>query len=61
MCEECDEGEPLFVAYFRKAGGNLWRPPQSPLSLPQSDRQSTAPALPARFACDDLSSKRKPV
>jgi hypothetical protein len=29
MCEECEEAEPFYVAYFAKAGGGLWRPPQT--------------------------------
>jgi hypothetical protein len=43
MCEECDEVEPIYVAYYRKAGGELWRPPQR------------TPALkpPPSFACDE--------
>jgi hypothetical protein len=32
MCEDCDEVQPLYVAYFRKAGGSLWRPPQPALA-----------------------------
>jgi hypothetical protein len=28
MCEECGEAPVQFVAYFNKAGGKHWRPPQ---------------------------------
>lgn len=50
MCEECEEGEPLYVAYFGKAGGNLWRPPQT--VLPPS--ALTIPTPQPGFACDDV-------
>jgi hypothetical protein len=50
MCEECEDAEPLYVAYFAKAGGNLWRPP--PSALPPS--ALTIPAPQPGFACDDV-------
>jgi hypothetical protein len=57
MCEECEEAQPLYVAYFRKAGGNLWRPPQAAATAPQSDGQVTPQR---RYACDDATCERKP-
>jgi hypothetical protein len=42
MCDDCEDAEPIFVAYYRKAGGNLWRPPQMVPTL-----------KPPGFACDE--------
>jgi hypothetical protein len=53
MCEECEEAEPLYVAYFGKAGGNVWRPPQAAASEPRYRDQSDVPVPQPRFVCDD--------
>jgi len=34
MCEECEEIEPLTVAYFGKADRKGWRPPAAARSAP---------------------------
>ena len=34
MCEECEEIEPLTVAYFGKADRKGWRPPAAAKSAP---------------------------
>jgi hypothetical protein len=34
MCEECEEIEPLTVAYFGKAERKGWRPPTTAKSVP---------------------------
>ena len=60
MCEECEEIEPLTVAYFGKVDRKGWRPPAAAKSTPvTSDRildervVSGRPyAIPApRFVC----------
>jgi len=52
MCEECEEAEPFYVAYFGKAGGKLWRPPQEgPAAY---DDQARMRVVQGRFACDDV-------
>jgi hypothetical protein len=53
MCEECEETEPLYVAYFGKAGGSLWRPPLAAASAPQHHDPSDVATRRARFVCDD--------
>jgi hypothetical protein len=58
MCEECEETEPLYVAYFGKAGGSLWRPPQAAASEPGCDTNATT-QMQTRFACDDASQGRE--
>ncbi len=57
MCEDCEEAEPLYVAYFGKAGGNLWRPRQEGALR---DRQVEMPVVRERFACDDLRETKVP-
>jgi len=52
MCEECEEAEPFYVAYFGKAGGNLWRPPQE--QTVERDDQARMRVVQGRFACDDV-------
>jgi hypothetical protein len=61
MCEECDEIEPLTVAYFGKADRKGWRPPAAAKSTPVNDDSiwddrvvSGRPyAIPApRFVCE---------
>ena len=51
MCEECEEAEPFYVAYFGKAGGNLWRPPQEGVTA--CEEQIGMRVAPKCFACDD--------
>jgi hypothetical protein len=53
MCEECEEAEPLYVAYFGKAGGSLWHPPLAAASAPQYHDPSDMTAPQTRFVCDD--------
>jgi hypothetical protein len=52
MCEECEEAEPFYVAYFGKAGGKLWRPPQEGTAA--RDDQARMRVVQGRFACDDV-------
>ena len=51
MCEECEEAEPFYVAYFGKAGGNLWRPRQD--GAMACDELAGMRVVRERFACDD--------
>jgi hypothetical protein len=54
MCEECDEVRPLYVARFRKAGGNIWRPPVkiAPIQQPDSaPAPSVNAGLEVQFCC----------
>ena len=55
MCDECEEIEPLTVAYYGKADRKGWRPPASARTAPvHDDRLATGRpyAIPApRFAC----------
>ena len=37
MCEECEEIEPLTVAYFGKADRKGWQPPAAAKSVPIHD------------------------
>jgi hypothetical protein len=53
MCEDCEDAEPFYVAYFGKAGGNLWRPPQAPASM--APKETVAVGEPC-FSCDPLNS-----
>jgi hypothetical protein len=54
MCEECEEAEPLTVAYFGKASRYGWRPPRSAATVPQ--HRDPDVATPARaFACEPAS------
>lgn len=34
MCDECEEFPALYLAYFNKAGGKLWRPAQKAATTP---------------------------
>ena len=52
MCEECEEAEPFYVAYFGKAGGKLWRPPQQ--GTMARDDQTGMRVVQRRVACDDV-------
>jgi hypothetical protein len=54
MCDECDESEPRYVAYFGKAGGKVWQPRQSAASTSCYDDRATTKANATRFVCDDL-------
>ena len=53
MCEECEDAEPFYVAYFGKAGDGLWRPPQPP--APMAPKETVA-AVEPYFSCDALNS-----
>jgi hypothetical protein len=52
MCEECEDAEPFYVAYFGKAGGELWRPRQEG-AMARGD-QAGVRVVQGRFACDDV-------
>jgi len=52
MCEECEEAEPFYVAYFGKDGGKLWRPPQE--GTVARDDQAGVRVAQGRLACDDV-------
>jgi hypothetical protein len=47
MCEECEEIEPLTVAYFGKARGG-WRPPVAARTAPVNDDRSPDASLDER-------------
>ena len=55
MCDECEEIEPLTVAYYGKADRKGWRPPTAAKTAPvHDDRLATGRpyAIPApRFVC----------
>jgi hypothetical protein len=55
MCDECEEIEPLTVAYYGKADRKGWRPPAAAKTAPTNDdRLETGRpyAIPApRFVC----------
>jgi hypothetical protein len=55
MCDECAESQPAYVAYFGKAGGKLWRPPQSVASAPRCDDELVVSVSTTPFACHDVS------
>ena len=56
MCEECEEAEPLTVAYFGKASRYGWRPPRAAATVPQH-RDPDVVAVPMRtFTCEPASS-----
>ncbi|HEY2137382.1 MAG TPA: hypothetical protein VGH49_15930 [Xanthobacteraceae bacterium] len=40
MCDECEEIEPLTVAYFGKADRGGWRPPAAARTAPVNDDRS---------------------
>jgi hypothetical protein len=52
MCEECEEAEPFYVAYFGKAGGKVWCPSQE--GTVARDDQAGVRVVEGRFACDDV-------
>jgi hypothetical protein len=52
MCEECDESPPLFIAYFNKPGGKLWRPSRAGGATPIVHSLQPVPAAIRAFACD---------
>ncbi len=56
MCDECEDIEPLTVAYYGKPDRRGWRPPRAAKTEPVHDDRllSGRPyAIPApRFACD---------
>jgi hypothetical protein len=54
MCDECDESQPRYVAYFGKAGGKVWQPRQSARSTPCYDDRATTRTNTTRFMCDDM-------
>jgi hypothetical protein len=54
MCDECDESQPRYVAYFGKAGGKVWQPRQNAASTPCHDDRPTMRTDATRFMCDDL-------
>jgi hypothetical protein len=61
MCDECEEIEPLTVAYFGKMDRKGWRPPSSARSEPILDDRVVsgrpyAIALP-RFVCEPEGSR----
>jgi hypothetical protein len=55
MCEECDESQPVYVAYFGKAGGKLWRPPQNVGSAPRYNDELAVTVSTTPFVCHDAS------
>ena len=56
MCDECEEIEPLTVAYYGKPDRKGWRPPAAAKTVPVHDDRllSGRPyAIPApRFVCE---------
>lgn len=55
MCDECDESQPRYVAYFGKAAAKVWQPRQIAASTPCHDDRPTLRANTTRLMCDDLS------
>jgi hypothetical protein len=54
MCDECDDSQPRYVAYFGKAGGKVWQPRQNAPAAPGYDERPTMRANTTRFICHDL-------
>jgi hypothetical protein len=55
VCEECEEAEPLTVAYFGKASRYGWRPPRAAATEPLH-RDPDVVAVPTRtFTCEPAS------
>ncbi len=54
MCEECEEIEPLTVAYYGKADRKGWRPPAAAKTAPVHDDRviSARPYAIAVFVCE---------
>jgi hypothetical protein len=54
MCEECEEIEPLTVAYYGKVNRRGWRPPAQARTAPVHDERpvSGRPYAIAVFACE---------
>ena len=54
MCDECEEIEPLTVAYFGKMERRGWRPPAAARTVPVHDDRvvSGRPFAMAVFACE---------
>ena len=51
MCDECEEIEPLTVAYYGKMERNGWRPPASARTEPiHDDRQVTGRPYAIQYA-----------
>jgi len=55
MCEACDEFPPLFIAYFNKPGGKLWRPSRAGGATPIVHSSQSASAPVRAFVCDAAS------
>jgi hypothetical protein len=58
MCEECEEIEPLTVAYFGKADRKGWRPPAAAKSVPINNDSDLNNGSDARFFDDRVVSGR---
>ena len=52
MCEECEEIEPLTVAYYGKVDRKGWRPPAAARTAPVHEEVSARPYAIAVFACE---------
>jgi hypothetical protein len=61
MCDECEEIEPLTVAYYGKMERNGWRPPASAKTAPINDDRSLSgrpyAIMVSRFVCEPQSSR----
>jgi len=58
MCEECEEIEPLTVAYFGTADRKGWRPPAAARSVPINNDGDVSGGSDARFLDDRVVSGR---
>ena len=61
MCEECEEFPAQFVAYFNKAGGQLWRPAHKTATTPWAidvRAPQAGPVAVREFFCDDPAAPR---
>ena len=58
MCDECDESPGLYLAYFNKPGGRLWRPAQNTATAPLAIDRYAVELVPVtvrevrRYTCD---------
>jgi hypothetical protein len=59
MCEDCEEIEPLTVAYFGKADRKGWRPPAAARTAPVHDDRvvSGRPYAIPVFVCEPAGSR----
>ena len=56
MCEDCEEVEPLTVAYFGKASRYGWRPPAAAATVPRHTDSPVVAGATRAFVCESANS-----